>query len=98
MQFEIGISTSRYLPPSGTAGFERSRVKGKSLVPCPPPMMIESTLLKFTAIILLIAILLTPLRAKVLLRYNRVCFQSARPEGEKEQDHCGCSNGGKLAG
>ncbi len=29
MQFEIGMSTSRYLPPSGTAGFERINVSGK---------------------------------------------------------------------
>src|SRR3954451_564917 len=39
MQFEIGISTRRYLPASGTAGFERSLVSGKRRVPAPPPMM-----------------------------------------------------------
>src|SRR5882724_1582435 len=39
MQFEIGISTIRYLPARGTAGFERSFVSGKSRVPAPPPMM-----------------------------------------------------------
>ncbi len=39
MQFEIGISTMRYLPASGTAGFDRSLVRGKSRVPAPPPMM-----------------------------------------------------------
>src|SRR5688572_32037980 len=37
MQFEIGMSTSRYLPPSGTAGFERSSVSGDRRVPAPPP-------------------------------------------------------------
>src|SRR5918912_4020276 len=37
MQFEIGMSTSRYLPPSGTAGFERASVKGDRRVPAPPP-------------------------------------------------------------
>src|SRR5437763_16795510 len=37
MQFEIGMSTSRYLPPSGTAGFERARVSGERRVPAPPP-------------------------------------------------------------
>src|ERR671921_814470 len=37
MQFEIGMSTSRYLPPSGTAGFERRSVKGDRRVPAPPP-------------------------------------------------------------
>src|SRR5258708_1101537 len=37
MQFEMGTSTRRYLPPSGTAGFDRSRVKGKRRLPAPPP-------------------------------------------------------------
>src|SRR5512137_2407290 len=45
MQFEMGISTIRYLPASGTAGLERSFVNGKSRVPCPPPMMTHKTLL-----------------------------------------------------
>src|SRR5437870_6777198 len=45
MQLEMGISTNRYLPASGTAGFARSFVKGNSRVPCPPPMITESTLL-----------------------------------------------------
>src|SRR5258708_32492428 len=39
MKFEIGISTMRYFPASGTAGFERSLVKGNRRVPAPPPMM-----------------------------------------------------------
>src|SRR5438874_7136801 len=39
MQLEIGISTSRYFPPSGTAGFERSLVSGNKRVPAPPPIM-----------------------------------------------------------
>src|SRR6266853_3039428 len=39
MQFEIGISTMRYFPASGTAGFERSLVSGNRRVPAPPPMM-----------------------------------------------------------
>src|SRR5687767_1934988 len=37
MQFESAISTRRYLPPSGTAGFERCCVSGKSRLPAPPP-------------------------------------------------------------
>src|SRR5687768_6145949 len=37
MQFEMGMSTSRYLPPSGTAGFERWSVSGDRRVPAPPP-------------------------------------------------------------
>src|ERR1700674_3639474 len=38
-QLLIGISTIRYLPPIGTAGFDRSFVNGNSRVPAPPPMM-----------------------------------------------------------
>ena len=45
MQLEMGISTKRYLPANGTAGLERSLVSGNKRVPCPPPMMTESTLL-----------------------------------------------------
>src|SRR5215204_2493624 len=37
MQFEMGMSTSLYLPPSGTAGFERWSVSGDRRVPAPPP-------------------------------------------------------------
>src|ERR1041385_9269781 len=42
MQLEIGMSTNRYLPASGTAGFARSLVNGKSRVPAPPPIMTDS--------------------------------------------------------
>src|SRR4051794_1994437 len=45
MQFEMGISTRRYFPANGTAGLARSFVRGNNRVPCPPPMMTESTLL-----------------------------------------------------
>src|SRR5271169_2802 len=45
MQLEMGMSTSRYLPASGTAGLARSLVSGKSRVPWPPPMMTHRTLL-----------------------------------------------------
>src|SRR6266404_1424086 len=44
MQFEMGTSTSRYLPPSGTAGFDRSRVKGKRRLPAPPPRITANRL------------------------------------------------------
>src|SRR5215471_7723108 len=47
MQLEMGMSTSRYLPASGTAGLARSLVSGNNRVPCPPPMITESTLLVF---------------------------------------------------
>src|SRR5271154_5339142 len=40
MQLEMGISTMRYLPARGTAGLDRSLVRGKSRLPAPPPMMI----------------------------------------------------------
>src|SRR5579859_3783574 len=39
MQLLIGMSTSRYLPPNGTAGLARSFVRGKRRVPAPPPMI-----------------------------------------------------------
>src|SRR5947209_6796921 len=32
------MSTRRYLPASGTAGLERSLVRGNNLLPAPPPM------------------------------------------------------------
>src|SRR5881397_2427616 len=44
MQLEIGMSTNRYFPARGTAGLDRSRVSGKSRVPCPPPITTDSTL------------------------------------------------------
>src|SRR5215218_4733513 len=43
MQLEIGTSTRRYLPASGTAGLARSLVSGKSRVPAPPPRMTART-------------------------------------------------------
>src|ERR1700740_2720197 len=43
-QLLIGISTRRYLPPSGTAGLALSFVNGKSLVPAPPPIMMAKVL------------------------------------------------------
>jgi hypothetical protein len=36
-QLEMGMSTSRYLPAIGTAGFDLLAVNGYSLVPAPPP-------------------------------------------------------------
>src|SRR5215813_7764891 len=44
MQLEIGTSTRRYLPPSGTAGFDRSRVSGNKRLPAPPPRITASML------------------------------------------------------
>src|SRR6266550_8727488 len=44
MQFEMGMSTRRYLPPTGTAGFERCCVNGKRREPAPPPRITASRL------------------------------------------------------
>src|SRR5829696_8964159 len=44
MQFESAMSTRRYLPPSGTAGFERCCVSGKRRLPAPPPRITASSL------------------------------------------------------
>src|SRR6185295_14011766 len=49
-QLLIGISISRYLPPIGTAGFERCCVNGNRREPWPPPRMSASTSL-FTAMV-----------------------------------------------
>src|SRR5207245_1849978 len=35
--------TRRYFPANGTAGLARSLVNGNSRLPCPPPMITEST-------------------------------------------------------
>src|SRR5215813_1069649 len=43
MQLESAISTRRYLPPSGTAGFERCCVSGKRRLPAPPPRITASS-------------------------------------------------------
>ena len=51
MQFEIGISTSLYFPPKLTAGLERFSVRGKSLVPFPPPRMSTITFFCILAVI-----------------------------------------------
>lgn len=42
----MGMSTKRYLPASGTAGLARSLVRGKSLVPAPPPMTMPKVFLE----------------------------------------------------
>jgi hypothetical protein len=53
MQFETGTSISRYFPPSGTAGFDRSPVSGKRREPAPPPRIIAITS-SFSAISLIV--------------------------------------------
>src|SRR4029077_14845192 len=42
-QLLIATSTSRYLPPIGTAGLERCCVSGNSRLPWPPPRIIART-------------------------------------------------------
>src|SRR6476660_3211580 len=39
MQLLMGMSTSRYFPPNGTAGLDRFLVSGNRRVPAPPPMI-----------------------------------------------------------
>ena len=51
IQFEIGISTNRYLPAIGTAGLDLEFVNGYNLDPCPPPKIMEITLFFFAFIL-----------------------------------------------
>ena len=53
-QLEIGISTKRYLPAIGTAGFDLVAVRGYNLLPAPPPRIILK--ISFECVIVLIAI------------------------------------------
>ena len=43
MQFDTGMSISRYFPAIGTAGLLRECVSGNSRVPRPPPRINEMT-------------------------------------------------------
>jgi hypothetical protein len=48
----MGISTNRYFPAIGTAGFEREAVRGYKRLPAPPPKITATTvLLKETIVI-----------------------------------------------
>src|SRR5688572_18388225 len=49
-QLLIGTSMSLYLPPIGTAGFERVAVNGNNRLPWPPPRMMASVSLVIGAI------------------------------------------------
>jgi hypothetical protein len=69
MQLEIGISTSRYLPASGTAGFARSLVSGNKRVPCPPPIITESTLALMSADLRLMCDMPMPFFVLLILRH-----------------------------
>jgi hypothetical protein len=45
----MGMSTSRYFPAIGTAGFDLLAVKGDNLEPAPPPKIIETVSLAYIA-------------------------------------------------
>ena len=45
IQLEMGMSTKRYFPAIGTAGFERLSVNGANLEPCQPPKIMANVLL-----------------------------------------------------
>src|SRR5436309_13725684 len=53
-QLLMGTSISRYLPPRGTAGFDRSCVRGKRRFPAPPARIIESTCVGYSLLFLTI--------------------------------------------
>src|ERR1700704_1813263 len=81
MQLEIGMSTRRYFPPTGTAGFERCCVNGKSRLPAPPPRITASKLC-FTAI-LVHRIFFTIVRTESRIDVKRSHYQEfwTRPFG-----------------
>jgi len=56
IQLEIGISTNLYFPAIGTAGLDLVAVSGYNLDPCPPPKIIDNTLLLIIVIFLKIGI------------------------------------------
>ena len=50
MQLLMGISTKRYLPAMGTAGFDLLAVNGYNLEPAPPTKIIATVCFENTAI------------------------------------------------
>src|SRR5664279_2149560 len=106
MQLEIGISTSRYLPASGTAGFARSLVSGNRRVPWPPPMITERTLLVLTDW-RLVCVMAKPFLVFSILQ-SLIVPEAARKQAasrhrswaaEGNRDHCdspGCRSRGVL--
>ena len=51
IQLLIGISTNRYFPAMGTAGFDRLAVSGYNLDPAPPPKITATTDFEMVCII-----------------------------------------------
>src|SRR6266487_1376728 len=84
MQVEIGMSTNRYFPARGTAGFDRSRVSGKSRLPCPPPITTDSTLPVLGDIRLLCII-----RESILERGNGFSISCPPHAGQAATDRSG---------
>src|SRR5436305_1176718 len=74
MQFEIGISTRRYLPPRGTAGFDLCSVRGERRDPAPPPRITASRL-RLTAMPLFSAMILNVLNCLAENRRKTYLFQ-----------------------
>ena len=48
----MGISTNRYLPAIGTAGFDLLAVSGYNLDPAPPPKIMETVCFANTAMMI----------------------------------------------
>src|SRR5260221_12861037 len=89
MQLEIGMSTKRYLPASGTAGLDRSLVKGKSRVPAPPPIMTDRTLLVFGDMRLPCIIKKVPFFEYLTFLYPALCWKRKRHSAEGVCLSCG---------
>src|SRR6266704_248535 len=70
-QLLIGTSISRYFPPSGTAGFDRSFVRGNSRLPAPPARMIDGTCVGFSLLFRTILFPMIHYAETCLLRYER---------------------------
>src|SRR5438094_7485015 len=70
-QLLIDTSISRYFPPSGTAGFDRSFVRGNNRLPAPPARTIESTCVGFSLLFRTIFFFMIHYAETCLLRYAR---------------------------
>jgi hypothetical protein len=70
------MSTRRYFPPRGTAGFERCCVSGKRREPAPPPRITDNTL--FLSAIAFITIVADSLENEWRISVKRRPFQDER--------------------
>src|ERR1043166_1625924 len=86
MQFEIGTSTRRYFPPSGTAGFERCAVSGNKRLPAPPPRITAKRLcLEGMDEARIFAILSASKRLTVTIRYNLAATRIGRIHSRRQR-------------